>query len=150
MDPMDHLFMQMSLFVCLHSPSTCQFSDIISRRFLDAFFPEEWSGPEFLISLWRAFRSRIWLMIILHFLEAFSIVYEKWGLRNWFSGGQPHSQQGSLLLSTFILNAFIITLFALFLCCFWIQVPKDFSLWYLTCFGAMRSGGKRRTGWPLC
>lgn len=83
------------LFVFLHSSGACQFSDIISRRFLDAFFPEDWSGPEFLISIWRAFSSRIWLMIISHFLEALSIAYEKWGLRNWFSGGQPHPQQGS-------------------------------------------------------
>ena len=48
----------------LYSPSSCacQRSDIISRRFLGAFFPEAWASLEFLVSIWKAFRSRIWLI----------------------------------------------------------------------------------------
>lgn len=87
MNRMDNLFLQMNF---LHSPRgcACQLSDIISRRFLSAFFLEAWAGLKSLMSMWKAFGNRIWLMSILHFLEIPSITYEKWGLRNWFDGGQ--------------------------------------------------------------
>lgn len=64
----------------LYSPSSCacQRSDIISRRFLGAFFPEAWASLEFLVSIWKELRSRIWLISILHFLETLSVAYEEW------------------------------------------------------------------------
>lgn len=137
---MDWIYLHKWVF--LHRPQrwACQLSVIISRRFLDAFFPEAWVNPELLISTWKAFGSRVWLISILHFLEMLQLVTK---IGDWETNGnpQPPTRFHYCPHPSYLMPLSSFQFFALFLCHFWIQMPNCLSLWYLTCLVVIEHAG---------
>lgn len=87
---------------------------------------------DFLISIWNAFRGRIWLISISCYLEPLSAAYEEQGWKKLGIDGNLYPQLDSMQLS-YLMPSSSHPLFDLRLCHFWIQMPTGFSLWYLAC-----------------